>query len=204
MHAIRVSEFGAPQVLRLEEAPDPPRPGAGQVLVGVRAAGVNPVEAYVRSGAYANLPALPYTPGSDCAGVVEATGAGVDDLAPGDRVYAAGTLTGAYAELALAPRERVIPLPPLLSCTQGAALGVPYATAWRALFGRGGARPGERVLVHGATGGVGLAAVQFALAADLAVFATGGTHKGRRLVQAEAAHHAVAAGYTHGMIVLVP
>ncbi len=185
MLAIRVSEFGGPEVLRFVETPDPPSPGPGEVLVRVAAAGVNPVETYMRSGAYAMLPALPYTPGDDGAGVVERVGDGVGVLEPGDRVYLAGSVTGTYAPLALAPAASVHRLPPDLSMAQGAALGVPYATAHRALFGRAAAKTGERALVHGATGGVGLAAVQFALAAGLRVVATGGTQKGRRLVRAQ-------------------
>jgi NADPH2:quinone reductase len=185
MLAIRVSELGGPEVLRFVETPDPPLPGPGEVLVRIVAAGVNPVETYVRSGAYTSLPALPYTPGDDGAGVVERVGDDVTGLQPGDRVYTAGSVTGTYAPLALATQASVHGLPPELSFAQGAALGVPYATAYRALFGRGAARPGERVLVHGATGGVGLAAVQFALAGGLAVAATGGTQKGRRLVLAQ-------------------
>src|SRR5512135_268411 len=140
MKAIRVRAFGPPEVMRLEEVPDP-SPGRGQVLVRIRAAGVNPVEAYIRSGAYARRPALPYTPGNDAAGIVEAVGDGVRGVSAGDRVYTSETVSGAYAELALCDETRVHPLPASASYAQGAAVGVPCATAWRALFQR---RRGDR------------------------------------------------------------
>ena len=197
MKAIRVREFGPPEVMRIVEAPDP-SPGPGQVLVRIRAAGVNPVETYIRSGAYARRPALPYTPGHDAAGIVEAVGDGVTGVAAGDRVYTSETVTGAYAELALCNAARVHPLPGSVSYAQGAAVGVPYATAWRALFQRARAVPGETVLVHGASGGVGIAAVQIARAAGLRVFGTAGTAEGIALVLRERAHAAFdhrSAGY---------
>ncbi|HEY5460816.1 MAG TPA: NADPH:quinone reductase [Deferrimonas sp.] len=187
MKAIRVHEFGPPEAMRIEEAPDP-SVGPGQVLVRVRAAGVNPVETYIRSGAYARRPTLPYTPGHDAAGIVEAVGDGVMGVAAGDRVYTSETVTGAYAELALCDATRIHPLPASVSYAQGAAVGVPYATAWRALFQRARAVPGETVLVHGASGGVGIAAVQIARAAGLRVFGTAGTAEGIALVLRERAH----------------
>ena len=190
MKAIRVKEFGGPEVLKVEEAPDP-RPDQGQVLVRVKAAGVNPVDTYIRSGVYAKKPSLPYTPGTDAAGVVEAVGAGVKRVKVGDRVYTNITLTGACAELALAEESRVHPLPSKITFMQGAALGVPYGTAYRALFQRTHAKAGETVLVHGASGGVGIAAVQFARAAGLTVIGTGGSDKGRALAMEEGAHHVV-------------
>ncbi|HVG29705.1 MAG TPA: NADPH:quinone reductase [Pyrinomonadaceae bacterium] len=188
MRAIRVSEFGGPDVMRLEEVPDP-LPGATQLVVRVGAAGVNPVETYVRSGAYARLPELPYTPGSDAAGKVEAVGAEVKRFKVGDRVYVAGSVTGTYAGLALCEQSHAHPLPDKITFAQGAALGVPYVTAHRALFGRANARAGETVLVHGASGGVGTAAVQLARAAGMTVIGTGGTEEGRTLVAREGAHH---------------
>jgi len=187
MKAIVVREFGPPEAMRLEEVPDP-APGPAQVLVRVRAAGVNPVETYIRSGTYARRPALPYTPGNDAAGIVEAVGEKVRGVAAGDRVYTSETVTGAYAELALCDAARVHPLPGSVSCAQGAAVGVPCATAWRALFQRARAVPGETVLVHGASGGVGIAAVQLARAAGLRVFGTAGTAEGIALALREGAH----------------
>lgn len=189
MKAIRVAAFGGPKVLQLRTVPDP-IVAAGEVLVRIGAAGVNPFEAAVRAGNYASLPALPYTPGHDAAGTVIAVGAGVERCKAGDRVYVAGSLTGTYAELALADASKVHQLPDSASFQQGAALGVPYATAYRALFQRCHAKAGETVLVHGATGGVGLAATQLASAAGMRVFGTGGSEAGRRLVVAQGAEHA--------------
>ncbi len=184
MKAILVRAFGGPEVLELCETPDL-QPGPGQVLVRLMAAGVNPVEAYIRSGAYAKLPELPFTPGSDGAGVVVSVGADVDSrLRPGQRVWVTGRGSGTYAEAALCETGGVFALPDDVTFEQGAALGIPYATAYRALFQRGGAKAGETVLVHGATGGVGVAAVQFAKAAGLRVLATGGSEDGRRLLAA--------------------
>ena len=188
MKAIRVHEFGDPQVMRLEEVPDP-KPGPGQVVVRVYAAGVNPVETYIRAGLYSREAPLPYTPGTDAAGVIEAVGEGVRRVTVGDRVYTAGTMTGAYAERALCAEGQVHPLPDRISYEQGAAIYIPYATAYRALFQRAQARPGEMVLVHGASGGVGIAAVQIARAAGLTVIGTAGTEKGCELVLEQGAHH---------------
>jgi NADPH2:quinone reductase len=186
MKAIRVEEFGDPSVLHVAQVPVPV-PGAGEVLVRLHAAGVNPVETYIRSGKYAKLPPLPYTPGNDGAGVIEALGTGVAGLSLGDRVYVAAAKTGTYAEQCVAPAGDVRPLPAVASFAQGAALGVPYATAWRALMQRGGGQPGETVLINGATGGVGVAALQFARSVGLTVFATGGSEAGRVFLRAQGA-----------------
>ncbi|MBZ5511485.1 MAG: NADPH:quinone reductase [Acidobacteriia bacterium] len=190
MKAIRVREFGAPEVLRMEEVPDP-RPKRGEVLVRIRAVGVNPVDTYIRSGQYAINPPLPYTPGSDAGGDVEAVGEGVSSFRPGDRVYIYRSVSGAYAEKALCTEAQVHPLPKNVSYAQGAAIGVPYTTAYRALFHKVQARPGETLLVHGASGGVGVAAVQLARAAGMNITGTAGTGKGKELVAREGAHHVV-------------
>jgi NADPH:quinone reductase len=189
MKAIRVHQFGGPEVLKLEDAPDP-RPGPGQVVVGVRAAGVNPVDTYVRSGIYGPRE-FPFTPGSDGAGVVESVGPGVKRLKPGDRVYLAGSATGTYAEKALSSESQAQPLPENVSFAQGAAVYVPYATAYRALINRARAEPPETVLVHGASGGVGVAATQIAAARGMTVIGTAGTERGRRLVLEQGARHAL-------------
>lgn len=186
MKAIRIHEFGGPEVLQLEEVPDL-RPVVDQVLVRVRAVGVNPVDTYVRAGTRPGVQ-LPYTPGIDGAGVVEAVGGGFDRVGVGERVYLAGTMSGAYAELALCRADQVHPLPARLSFAQGAAVNIPYATAHAALFLRARACPGETVLVHGASGGVGVAAVQLGRAAGLRVIGTAGTDRGRALVIEQGAH----------------
>jgi NADPH:quinone reductase len=189
MKAIVVHEFGGPEVLKYEETPTP-RPGAGQVLVRVHAAGVNPYDTYMRSGTYAIKPPLPYTPGSDAAGDIEAVGDGVTKLKKGDRVYTARTVSGAYAEYALALESQVHPLPAKISYAQGAAVWVPYGTAYHALYQVALAHPGETVLVHGASGGVGSAAVQLARALGMTVFGTAGSDKGLEMVKREGAHRA--------------
>ncbi len=180
-------EFGNAEVLRLEEVPNP-QPGPGQVLARMRAIGVNPVETYIRAGTYPRKPDLPYTPGNDGAGVVEQVGADVNEFEPGDRVYTAGSLSGTYAEFALCKTEQVHPLPANVSFAQGAAMGTPYATAYRGLFQRAQAKPGETVLVHGASGGVGTAAVQLARARGLRVLGTAGSDEGCKLAREQGAH----------------
>ncbi len=187
MKAIRIHEFGDPEVMKIEEVPDP-KPGSGQIVVRVHAAGINPVDTYIRSGLYPLRPELPYTPGMDAAGVVETTGEGVKNFKAGDRVYVAGTLSGSYAEKALCMESQVHHLPHKLSFAQGAGVGVPYGAAYRALFQRANAIPGEIVLVHGASGGVGIAAVQLARAAGMHVIGTAGTENGRLLVHEQGAH----------------
>jgi NADPH2:quinone reductase len=193
MKAIRVNEFGGPEVLRLEEAPTP-QPGSGEVLVRMQAIGINPVETYIRAGKYARLPALPYTPGNDGAGVIERAGSDVTGFKAGDRVYTAGSLSGTYAEFVLCKTEQVHRLPQNVSFAQGAAVGTPYATAYRGLFQRADAKPGEIVLVHGASGGVGTAAVQVARARGLRVFGTAGSDEGLKLAREQGAHEA----FDHG------
>jgi NADPH:quinone reductase len=188
MKAIRVHEFGPPQVMKLEDVPDA-KPGAGQVVVRVHAAGVNPVDTYIRSGAYARKPSLPYTPGSDGAGTAELVGEGVQRVKAGDRVYLAGAVSGTYAQKALCLESQVYPLPQKVSFAQGAGVWVPYGTAYRALFQLAEAKPPDVVLVHGASGGVGTAAVQLARAAGLTVIGTAGSDRGQELVRKEGAHH---------------
>jgi len=187
MKAIRVNETGGPEVLKLQEAPDP-QAGPGQIVVKIQAAGVNPVETYIRSGTYARMPNLPYTPGTDAAGIIQSVGSGVSAYKTGDRIYTSGTITGAYAELALCHEAQVHLLPPNVTFAQGASLGIPYATAYRALFHRARAIPGEVALVHGASGGVGIAAIQMARGAGLWVAGTASSESGRKLVAEQGAH----------------
>ena len=188
MKAIRVHEFGGPEVMKLEDVPDL-QAGPGQVVVRVHAAGVNPVEAYVRTGTYAQKPSLPYTPGSDAGGEVMAVGVGVKGVKAGDRVYTSAPNSGTYAEQVLCGEAQVHRLPDNVSFEQGAAMGVPYGTAYRGLFQRAEAKPAETVLVHGASGGVGSASVQLARAAGLTVIGTAGSERGLELVKKEGAHH---------------
>ncbi len=190
MKAIRVQEPGEPDVMKVEEMADP-TPDAGQIVVKVKAIGVNPVDTYIRLGKQGYAPKCPYTPGMDAAGIVEAVGADVTGFAVGDRVYCAGTLSGAYAEKVLCDQSQAHRLPERISFQQGAALGVPYGTAYRALFQRAEAQPGETVLIHGASGGVGVAAVQLARAAGMVVIGTAGTPEGRKLLEAQGAQHVV-------------
>jgi len=192
MRAITVHEFGDPEVMKLENVAEPAvQPGT--VKVKIAAIGVNPVDTYIRSGVYAALPDLPYTPGGDAAGTIVEIGDGVGGLAVGDRVYLAtigvGSLTGAMAEYTVAVPDAVFALPDNTSFAQGAALGVPYATAYFGVFLRGHARPGQSIFVHGASGSVGTAAVQMARAHGLTVIGSAGTDKGRQLVLDQGAHH---------------
>ena len=193
MKAIRVHAFGGPEVLQYEDV-ERPDPGDGEVLVRLEAIGVNPVETYVRTGTYARKPALPYTPGSDGAGVVEEVGPDVSGLRAGDRVYVSALLarrsSGTYAEYVACDAGHVHPLPSHLTFHQGAAVGVPCYTAYRALVQRARLVAGETVLVHGASGGVGIACVQLARALGARVIGTAGTDAGLTLVEAEGAHAA--------------
>ncbi len=182
MKAVEVKEFGGPEVLQLVEQ-SVPVAGPGEVVVQVKAIGVNPIETYIRAGTYAKLPDLPYTPGGNVAGLVASCGPDVTQWQQGDRVYSEATVSGGYAEMALCKADQVFRLPENISFTQGAAVGVPAATAWRGLFIRGRAKAGERVLIHGASGSVGQAAVQLAKDAGMLVFGTAGSDQGCSLVQ---------------------
>jgi NADPH:quinone reductase len=191
MKRIRVHEFGGPEVLQLEDF-DGFQPQAGEVVVRVKAAGVNPYDTYMRAGSYgARNPELPFTPGSDAAGLVESVGVDVTNVAVGHRVYTAKTISGAYAEVALCSQTQVHPLPERVSFAQGGVVYVPYGTAYRALFQLAHAKAGETVLVHGASGGVGIAAIQLAREAELTIIGTAGTEAGLELIKAEGAHHAI-------------
>ncbi len=181
MKAIIVNEFGPPEVMKLEEITTP-QPTGSQVLVRVYAVGVNPVETYIRSGVYANAPALPYTPGKDAAGVIESVGEGVTKWKAGDRVYTAQSISGTYAEFTLCNEHELGRLPENVSFEQGAGIWTPYATSYRALFQKAFVTRGETVLIHGASGGVGIAAVQWAKNAGLTVIGTASSDAGEALV----------------------
>lgn len=189
MKAIRIHQFGGPEVLKFDTNVPIPKCEAEDVLVRVKSIGINPVETYIRAGQYARLPSLPFTPGHDCAGIVEDVGSSVTTFKKGQRVWTSRSSSGAYAEFSLSHVKYVHPLPDELSFAQGAALSTPYLTAYRALITRANARPGELVLIHGASGGVGSAAVQFARAYGMRVIGTAGTEEGLSLVQQAGAHH---------------
>jgi NADPH:quinone reductase len=194
MKAIRVHSFGGPEVLQLETVDDP-TPGPGEVVIVLRAAGVNPADTYMRSGTYAVLPKLPYIPGGDGGGLISAVGPDVTEHKVGDRVFV-GTalsfdLTGCYAEKVKRKASEVLSLPKGVTFAQAAAFGVSYPTAHNALFERGGAQAGETVFIHGASGSVGSSAIQLAKRAGLRVIGSAGTSKGLELVRAEGADHAV-------------
>ena len=181
MKAIVVHEYGEPEVMQVEEV-ETPQPVDAQVLIRIEAAGVNPVDTYLRTGIHAHAPKLPYTPGKDGAGTVEAIGGQVSKLRPGDRVYSAGSVSGTYADFALCDESHLGPLPENVSFEQGAGVWTPYATSYRALFQKAGAKSGETVLIHGASGGVGIAAVQWAKNAGLKVIGTASSDEGKKLV----------------------
>ncbi|XP_069837548.1 quinone oxidoreductase-like [Dendropsophus ebraccatus] len=188
MRVIRVSEFGKPDVLKLLTDVPVPSPGENQVLIRVHACGINPVDTYIRAGVYARKPSLPYTPGTDVSGVVEDVGTNVTSFKRGDRVFTRATVTGGYAEYAIASEDTVYQLPKQLNFKQGAAISVPYFTAYRALFKKAHGKPGELVLIHGASGGVGIAACQIARAYGFKVFGTAGSQEGLNLVLQNGAH----------------
>jgi NADPH:quinone reductase len=181
MKAIRVEQHGEPDVMKLMDVAEP-KVTAGKVLVEIKAAGVSPVEAYIRAGWFGLTATLPYTPGSDGAGIVREIGSGVDHVRPGDKVFVTGSDTGTYAELALCAASAVHLLPKVIGFAEGAAVGVAYSTAYRALFIRAKIEAGETVLIHGASGGVGTAAVQLASNAGARVFGTASSPKGREIV----------------------
>jgi NADPH2:quinone reductase len=189
MKAIQVAEFGGPEVLQIKEVPTP-QPQAGQVLVKVHAAGVNPYDTYMRSGTYAIKPPLPYTPGSDAAGTVESVGSGVTKVKPGDRVYTAKTVTGAYAEYTITLEDQAQKLPDNITFEQGAGVWVPYGTAYHAIYQEAKARASETVLVHGASGGVGTAALQILHSMGCTAFGTASSDQGLDLIKREGADQA--------------
>ncbi len=188
MKSIVVREFGEPEVMKLEDV-ETPTPGGTQVLVRIHAAGVNPVDTYMRTGIHAHAPKLPYTPGKDGAGVVEAVGDAVAKWKIGDRVYTANSVSGTYAEFSLCEELDLGQLPDNVSFETGAGLWTPYATSYRALFQKAGVKSGETVLVHGASGGVGVAAVQWAKNAGLTVIGTASSDEGRKLAVRSGADH---------------
>lgn len=190
MRAIRVHQPGGPDVLRDEAVPDP-APGPGQALVRIEAIGVNFIELYQRRGLY--QVALPATPGSEAAGVVAAVGAGVTVVAPGDRVASTSVL-GAYAELALAPAERLVKLPAAVTTRQAAAVMLQGMTAHYLATATYPLKPGDTCLVHAAAGGVGLLLTQIAKRRGARVIGTTSTREKAALAREAGADHVVPYG----------
>lgn len=194
MKAIRAHAFGGPQVLQFDEVDDP-LAGPGEVVIDVRAAGVNPADTYMLTGKYSIVPDLPYIPGGDAGGVVASVGPGVEAVAVGDRVAVGAALsadlTGCYAEKVKRRADQILPIPANVGFAEAATFGVSYSTAHYALFERGGAMAGETVFVHGASGSVGSAAVQLAKRAGLTVIGSGGSADGLALIRDEGADLAV-------------
>lgn len=186
MKAIIVREYGEPAVMQLEEVSDL-EPNEDQILVRIKAAGINPVDTYIRQGNHVSAPELPFTPGKDAAGIVEKVGVNVSKVKVGERVYLADSFTGTYAEFALCDESQVWNLPDKATFEQGAGVFVPYATAFRALMMKAKAKRGETVLIHGASGAVGIAAVQWAKNAGLKIIGTASSEDGKRLVKEQGA-----------------
>ncbi|KAJ8907161.1 hypothetical protein NDN08_003643 [Rhodosorus marinus] len=189
--AIRVAEFGGPEQL-VEMEYDVPSPSAGNVLVKVEAAGVNPVEIYIRQGKYAKQPELPYTPGTEGAGTVAEVGKGVKGLKVGDRVFLTDTVSGhgTYAQYCLSPSNAVHLLPDNSSFEIGASIGIAYRTAWRALFLKSKMKKGDLVLVHGASGGVGMASLQLGKDFGARMVGTAGSPEGMEFIKSLGAEKA--------------
>src|SRR5437899_6823894 len=179
MRAVVITKHGGPGVLAVEERPDPPI-GAGEVRIAVAAAGINFADVLARVGLYQDAPKPPCVIGYEVAGTVLELGAGVEGLSHGQRVLA-GTKFGGYASQAVVPALDVVPLPEVLSFEQGAAIPVNYGTAWAALVGYGSLQAGERVLVHSAGGGVGIAATQIAKRTGAEVYGTASPSKHDRI-----------------------
>ncbi len=181
MKAIQVHTFGPPEVMQYEEIAEL-HPVQNQIKIAVKAIGVNPVDTYIRAGIYPIKPDLPYTPGKDASGIITEIGPYVKNKKVGERVYTCGCLSGSYAEELICDEDQAFILPENCSFLTGAALGVPYSTAYIALNIRAQAAPGEVVLIHGASGAVGLAAIQIAKMHDLRVIGTAGTEQGLKLL----------------------
>jgi NADPH2:quinone reductase len=173
---------------RLQEG-ETPRPGPGEVLVKVAACGVGYVDALVAVGRYQVKPPLPHTPGQEAGGWVEAIGDGVEGLAPGDRVLA--TVRGGFAQFALAPAAAAVKIPPRMSFAQAAGFRVNYITALHGLRDRGALAAGERLLVLGAAGGVGMAAIQVGKVLGAEVIAVASTDEKRAFARAQGADHVI-------------
>ncbi|HWW90204.1 MAG TPA: zinc-binding dehydrogenase [Solirubrobacteraceae bacterium] len=181
MRAVVITKHGGPGVLQVQQRPDP-EIGAGQVRIAVAAAGINFADVMARMGLYQDAPKTPCVVGYEVAGTILELGEGVVGLSHGQRVLA-GTKFGGYASQVVVPAADVVALPDRLSFEQGAAIPVNYATAWAGLIGYGNLQPGERVLVHSAGGGVGIAATQIAKRSGAEVYGTASPGKHARCVE---------------------
>jgi NADPH:quinone reductase-like Zn-dependent oxidoreductase len=188
MRAVVIPRHGGPEVLEVRERPDP-SVGSGEVRIEVRAAGINFADLMARSGIYPDAPRPPCVVGYEVAGVVESVGAGVEGIATGDRVMAA-TRFGGHAEFCTVRASDVIALPERLSFEQGAAVPVNYGTAYGGIVLMGGLRAGDRVLIHAAAGGVGIAATQIAAARGAVVIGTASAAK-HEAIRAQGVEHAI-------------
>jgi NADPH:quinone reductase-like Zn-dependent oxidoreductase len=187
VRAVVIPRTGPPEVLRVEERPDAPAPAAGEVRTAVKAAGINFADTMARTGMYPDAPPVPSVVGYEVAGDVESVGDGVEELKPGDRVMA-GTKFGGYAELVTVPSGQALALPGHLTFEQGAAVPVNYGTAYAALMIMGGLRKGDRVLIHAAAGGVGIAATQIAASVGAEIFGTASPSKHEAIAAQGVAH----------------
>ncbi|HTA36480.1 MAG TPA: medium chain dehydrogenase/reductase family protein [Solirubrobacteraceae bacterium] len=178
MRAVVITKHGGPNVLQVQERPDPTL-GAGQIRIDVAAAGINFADVMARMGLYPDAPKTPCVVGYEVAGTILELGEGVEGFAVGQRVLA-GTQFGGYASQVVASASDVVALPDRLSFEQGAAIPVNYGTAWAALIGYGNVQPGERVLIHSAGGGVGIAATQIAKRAGAETYGTASPGKHAR------------------------
>jgi NADPH:quinone reductase-like Zn-dependent oxidoreductase len=179
MRAVVITKHGGPGVLQVQERPDPSL-GPGEVRIDVAAAGINFADIMARLGFYPDAPKTPCVVGYEVAGTILELGEGVEDLNHGQRVVA-GTEFGGYASQVVVPADGVVALPDGLTFEQGAAIPVNYGTAWMGLVGFGSLRPGERVLIHAAAGGVGIAATQLAKRQGAEVYGTSSPGKHARI-----------------------
>ncbi|MBC7975895.1 MAG: NADPH:quinone oxidoreductase family protein, partial [Myxococcales bacterium] len=189
MRAVRAHDLSGPSGLRVDEVPDP-TVGAGQVLIDVHAAGVNFPDVLLSRGLYQFKPTLPFSPGGECAGIVREVGAGVTSVAPGDRV-AATTIHGAFVEKVCLPEAAVIKLPDGVSFETGAATLLTYATTIHALKDRANLERGETLLVLGAAGGVGIAAVELGVLLGARVIAAASTADKLAFCKSHGAHEGI-------------
>ncbi len=200
MRAVVITKHGGPEVMEVQDRPDPAAPGPGEVAIEVRAAGVNFADTMARVGFYPDAPKPPMVVGYEVAGVVTAVGSDGGSVAVGDRVLA-GTRFGGYAERVVVGERDVVPLADELSFEQGAAIPVNYSTAWAGLLRYGSLQPGERVLLHAAAGGVGIAATQIAkrIGAEVHGTASPGKHDAIRGFGVDVAHDYTTSGWHRGL-----